>query len=512
SCRMDVIALISGGKDSFFNILHCIKNGHRIIALANLHPPGPSSSIAPEATTYIPSQDLNNPITISTHTEKDELDSFMYQTVGHNLLPYFATALNLPLYRAPIVGGSVNQDLAYKVEKEDETEDLYRLLSYILTHHPTAKAVSTGAILSTYQRTRVESVCTRLDLTSLSYLWNRPQHELLDEMASVGLDARIVKVAAIGLDADGWLWKNVTDANTRRKLGMLKAKWGVHIAGEGGEYETIVVQGPGWRTRVVVDKDAPGAAEVVLGEGNSGVAHLKIRQARWEKVGDGKQEAQKEWVRNLNTHVNGKTSLEAHMATSSGWTLPLTHSRCTEEIMINNISAPSSLLSSSSIQEEIGFVMKRLSEVLKIYDVPFSRITATVLLLRSMADFPLVNSGYSKHFTEPNPPSRVCVGIGDAMPEGCNILMHVIADTDGQRKGLHIQGRSYWAPANIGPYSQAISVAGLVHISGQIPLAPATMELPTLDVIPMITGDEALDRLKFETVLALQHAWRVARA
>lgn len=37
--RLNVIALISGGKDSFFSLLHCIAHGHRVVALANLHPP-----------------------------------------------------------------------------------------------------------------------------------------------------------------------------------------------------------------------------------------------------------------------------------------------------------------------------------------------------------------------------------------------------------------------------------------------------------------------------------------
>jgi diphthine-ammonia ligase len=29
------------------------------------------------------------------------------------------------------------------------------------------------------------------------------------------------------------------------------------------------------------------------------------------------------------------------------------------------------------------------------------------------------------------------------------------------RQALHVQGLSYWAPANIGPYSQAVSVRPL---------------------------------------------------
>jgi diphthine-ammonia ligase len=36
---MKVVALISGGKDSFHNMLKCVQNGHEIVALANLYPP-----------------------------------------------------------------------------------------------------------------------------------------------------------------------------------------------------------------------------------------------------------------------------------------------------------------------------------------------------------------------------------------------------------------------------------------------------------------------------------------
>ena len=49
----------------------------------------------------------------------------------------------------------------------------------------------------------------------------------------------------------------------------------------------------------------------------------------------------------------------------------------------------------------------------------------------------------------------------------------------GTRKCLHVQGISHWAPSNIGPYSQAVSVGGLLHISGQIALVPGTIQIFT---------------------------------
>ena len=35
---MKVVALISGGKDSCYNMIECVRNGHEIVALANLKP------------------------------------------------------------------------------------------------------------------------------------------------------------------------------------------------------------------------------------------------------------------------------------------------------------------------------------------------------------------------------------------------------------------------------------------------------------------------------------------
>lgn len=60
------------------------------------------------------------------------------------------------------------------------------------------QGVGSGAILSNYQRTRVENVCGRLGLQSLAYLWRRPQSPLLAEMVESGLDAVLVKVRERG--------------------------------------------------------------------------------------------------------------------------------------------------------------------------------------------------------------------------------------------------------------------------------------------------------------------------
>ena len=63
------------------------------------------------------------------------------------------------------------------------------------------------------------------------------------------------------------------------------------------------------------------------------------------------------------------------------------------------------------------------------------------------------------------------------------------------KKAIHTDN----APAAIGTYSQAIEAAGLVFLSGQIPLVPATMEI--------VDGDfEVRARQVFENLQAVAEA------
>lgn len=133
----------------------CQHYGHEIVALANLLP---------------------------TQAEVDDLDSYMYQTVGHQVVAAYASCMGLPLYRRNIIGASRDQNLVYEDTDGDEVEDLAALLAYVKIQMPEVDAVSSGAIASDYQRTRVERVCSRLGLVSLAYLWHQPQDPLLQRM------------------------------------------------------------------------------------------------------------------------------------------------------------------------------------------------------------------------------------------------------------------------------------------------------------------------------------------
>jgi diphthine-ammonia ligase len=107
SQSLNVIGLISGGKDSIFNLIQCVQQGHKIIALANLYPVEMGK----------------------------EIDSYMYQSVGSHAIESLAAAMEKPIYRRVIEGKPKITDLEYNgtmIEKEgDEVEDLYSLLKEI---------------------------------------------------------------------------------------------------------------------------------------------------------------------------------------------------------------------------------------------------------------------------------------------------------------------------------------------------------------------------------------------
>jgi diphthine-ammonia ligase len=213
----------------------------------------------------------------------------MYQTVGHDAIHLIAEAMELPLHRAIITGKAINQTSTYgqripstsshTLDSSDETEDLYRLLCTVKEAHPDVNAVSVGAILSNYQRVRVEHVALRagLQMLPLSFLWQRDQAELLDEMCKADVNSILIKVAGAGLTETD-LGKNLKQMRT--KLHKLHDIYGAHICGEGGEYETFTLDCALFKRRIKIDK----ATTVVHSDSSFGsVFYLQIEDAHLEE-------------------------------------------------------------------------------------------------------------------------------------------------------------------------------------------------------------------------------------
>ncbi|KAF8812566.1 hypothetical protein BYT27DRAFT_7160154 [Phlegmacium glaucopus] len=488
---MKYIALLSGGKDSCYNLVHCAQNGHELVAAASLGPePG-----------------------------KEELDSYLYQTVGQDAIELVARALEVPLYRRVITGQAIEQGSEYggRNAKDvdavagDETEDLFELLSTIKSHHPDIRGVSVGAILSNYQRVRVEHVCRRLSLTPLCYLWQRNQQELLSEMIEAGMDAILIKVAGIGLTT-AHLGKSLVQMEPT--LLKLNTMYGSHICGEGGEYESLTLDCPLFKHRLVLNK-----VETVIHSDNSfaTVAFLRIKNAALEsKLAEplsapipplltGRYKAVRDAI--LSSQGESKTTerpladqaiISNHSSTATIVTSSLQRNNW---VAVSNVQANSFPTEcDTTLEEEVTKCFQILTERLNEYDLDLSNCVNINLFIRSMDLFGRVNAVYSTFFGS-SPPARACVGVD--LPENVGVRLDCIAikgQNSSDRQSLHVQGLSYWAPANIGPYSQAITASEHVFISGQIGLIPSEL------IIPSPRSFSA------EFALASQHVARVTSA
>lgn len=89
----------------------------------------------------------------------DELDSYMYQTVGHQAIDLYAEAMDLPLYRRTIQGSSLDTGRDYSQTEGDEVEDLYHLLNMVQVNLNMAEGVSGD--LGTDKRSCIVSVLAR---------------------------------------------------------------------------------------------------------------------------------------------------------------------------------------------------------------------------------------------------------------------------------------------------------------------------------------------------------------
>ncbi|XP_023133158.2 diphthine--ammonia ligase isoform X2 [Amphiprion ocellaris] len=462
---MKVVALISGGKDSCYNMMQCVAAGHRIVALANLRP---------------------------AHT--DELDSYMYQTVGHQAIELYADAMELPLYRRTIQGSSLDTSRNYSETEGDEVEDLYQLL-HLVKEKEGVEAVSVGAILSDYQRVRVENVCLRLGLQPLAYLWRRDQESLLSEMISSDLRAILIKVAAFGLDPEKHLGKPLADMEPYLK--QLSQKYGVHICGEGGEYETFTLDCPLFKKKIVID-----AAETVI---HSADAFAPVGYLRFTKMHTENKDS--DVVARALPHGScpcqnaiDKMTEEVEYADQAEDNQHKFTSNCDLSCQQGHDFSPSCSSRSSrgyqwisginglkskdtGIQGQTSGAFIQLQRELDSRAWKMKNIILVHLCVRNMEDFVPLNEVYKKHFGT-NPPARVCVQAplpaGQLLQMDC--LLHDWTEPleEGcfhQREALHVQSLSHWAPANIGPYSQALRVDEVVFCAGQIALVPCTMQL-----------------------------------
>ncbi|HJJ53788.1 MAG TPA: diphthine--ammonia ligase [Methanocorpusculum sp.] len=190
---MSWAALTSGGKDSILAVQKAKDAGMKVSHLV---------TVVPE-NTY----------------------SYMFHSANLAAVPVMAKRCNAEYVEIKSAG-----------EKEKEIKDMEKGLARI-----GVEGIIMGAIESEYQRSRIAKVCDRLALKLFAPLWHMDPLTLMYEVSS-RLDSFIVVCAADGL-GENVLGKKI-DENLIDVLLSVQRSRRIHLAGEGGEYESLVLDAP----------------------------------------------------------------------------------------------------------------------------------------------------------------------------------------------------------------------------------------------------------------------------
>jgi len=201
-----VAVLFSGGKDSCFAVWYALHQGWDVAALITVFSENP--------------------------------DSFMFHTPNVAWTRLQAEAMSLPQFE--IATGGV---------KGKELGDLRNGIADVLKRQDFTALLS-GAILSEYQKTRIDHICEDLQLRSFAPFWHKDPLMLLEEEVALGFEFVLSSCAAAGLGRE-WLGKRI-DSRSVEELTRLAARFNVNPAFEGGEAETFVTDAPIFRKRVMI--------------------------------------------------------------------------------------------------------------------------------------------------------------------------------------------------------------------------------------------------------------------
>ena len=204
------VSLFSGGKDSSWALYRALEDGLPVERLVTVHPAG---------------------------------DSYMYHVPATDLARLAAESIGIPLLEIEPDDFGANEVTDAGAQGDRELEPLEGALAELDDELDGGVAgLVAGAVESEFQTSRIEELSDRLDAELFAPLWQRDPVDLAESMLDAGFEIRIVSVSAAGLD-ETWLGRRL-DADALADLRELNAEYGVHVLGEGGEFETLVTDGP----------------------------------------------------------------------------------------------------------------------------------------------------------------------------------------------------------------------------------------------------------------------------
>lgn len=202
---MKSAVLFSGGKDSVMALNYAINSGDDVKYL------------------------------LSMKSENDE--SYMFHVPNIHLTDLISEAVGIPIIEAKTKG-----------EKEKELDDL--LDAFYKLKELGIEAIYTGALFSTYQKSRIEKLADEVGIQAISPYWHKDPKEYMELVLDSGFKVIISGVFAEGLD-EKWLGRLI-DRQALLELEKISEKTYLHLAFEGGEAETLVIDGPIFNKRIEI--------------------------------------------------------------------------------------------------------------------------------------------------------------------------------------------------------------------------------------------------------------------
>ncbi len=196
---MKLASLFSGGKDSTFAIYMVQKQGHQISCLLSVLPKSDESHLLHHPNmrwTGLQSESMRIP-QITIVSESDDTDDELV----------------------------LLEKLLKQAKKEYQIEGLVH-----------------GGIKSKFQKEKFETICSKLNLESISPLWDAEPIQYMNDLVDSGFEFIMTSVTSDGLD-DSWLGKIISKSDIIT-LQKLSEKFGFNLNFEGGESETFVVNCP----------------------------------------------------------------------------------------------------------------------------------------------------------------------------------------------------------------------------------------------------------------------------
>ena len=210
---MKLGVLFTGGKDSTMATYLAKQQGHELVCLITIHSENP--------------------------------DSYMFHTPSIKKTKQQAEVMDLPMVTKETKG-----------IKETELKDLELAIKEAKQQYK-IEGIVTGAIESVYQASRIQKICDKIGLECFNPLWQKNQFEHLNDLIKNKFKVILTSVSAYPLDSS-WMGR-IIDRNFIDEVQILNEKYKINPAGEGGEFETFVLDCPLFKKPLkVIDKKISG--------------------------------------------------------------------------------------------------------------------------------------------------------------------------------------------------------------------------------------------------------------